>query len=962
MADVKIGVSGNPDAAKSAIQVMTEAVNKLGKAVADANKVQFTAVGVEKAEKDLARLNRQFQEAVKQSKALRDALKNTGQTADAGILNVDFSRLSLNPQTAQRIRDRAFAYASRGTAWDQTNVPAQPPAPPVPPGPSPRRRPQLGGTPAGVGGVISRTGGAFVSGFGGPVAQIGQEAISGARAGAQAGAAEGGVGGLLGGVGGLLKGAGIATLAVGAFKGAQMISEGVGMAQERDLTLDTLKRQMGDLGVSFDELKQASDSASGGLGVNAREFAQLAEQFTQASHGVDQLPQALAQQVRDSTGFARAFGMQPGQAMGFFGGMRALDPRQNNRELAALMAEAIDRTGGRALASDVMQAVESFAASASRLSLTAPNVAGFAGAYASMVNQGTPGMTPENAASIIGRANAAVTGMGAAGEAGQNFLLQAFNQGGVVNPLSARALAAGGLFGSRANVFGLGTQQSPYTEYGQFLADRGVDMRKLLGAHPEVTNFEAIRRKAEREFAGRPEEMAGAIQRLTGLASPQQAMALMNVRPQQMGGLGQLLQTAGVDINTVNESGIRTLAKISNAPSRGALTDIYGEISKRTGAGALTPQERQKLEEARGGSTENFRVALAQVMASKEQQETEASDMRKGRAALENIQIDIGEKLVPATNTMRDALLSIARAIAPDAGGGTGEQEPSGAGTGLSDKQIADLKARREELKTQMERARLSGFQERITDASGHDLNAAETRAARQKAIDEINRALTPPAAPRNGAASASAGAGSDSGFTISPIGVLNNNPFDMRPWRAGQDQAGGFLRYDDMQSGVTAGFQNLLVAQDKHHRDTLSQIITAYSPPSENDTQKLIANASRMTGFGPQQKLNLHDPAVLRAVGNAMLANEGTADSVTQDQISRGVSAALGGGTALADNRRASPAAARPADGARDTVILDINMNVIATDRQGGSTTQQTKTSVAVPRGSGVRTIALSN
>ncbi|MGF6641771.1 hypothetical protein [Paraburkholderia sp. MM6662-R1] len=132
MAEVKIGVGGNPDAAKAVIGEMTEAVNKLGKAVAETSRKPFTPVGVEQAEKDLKRLNDQFQEALKRSRALREALKSTGQNAQAGILNIDWSQVHPDAKAAQRIRSRAFAYASRGTAWDQTNVPALPPGPPTP--------------------------------------------------------------------------------------------------------------------------------------------------------------------------------------------------------------------------------------------------------------------------------------------------------------------------------------------------------------------------------------------------------------------------------------------------------------------------------------------------------------------------------------------------------------------------------------------------------------------------------------------------------------------------------------------------------------------------------------------------------------------------------------------------------------------------------------------------------------
>src|ERR1035437_8037087 len=92
LAEVKIGVNADGTNVSKAIGEITKSVNDLGKAVAAAGKVQFKPVDVQAATKDLQTLNKQFELAVKNSKTLRDSLKNSGQ-AGKQIQDVDFNKL-----------------------------------------------------------------------------------------------------------------------------------------------------------------------------------------------------------------------------------------------------------------------------------------------------------------------------------------------------------------------------------------------------------------------------------------------------------------------------------------------------------------------------------------------------------------------------------------------------------------------------------------------------------------------------------------------------------------------------------------------------------------------------------------------------------------------------------------------------------------------------------------------------
>jgi hypothetical protein len=977
-----------------AVDQITDAVNSLAKSVATAGKVKFQPVNVATAEKDLQKLNRQFDEAIKRSRALAAALKDTGQTGRA-IHEVDFSKLGLDQHTAQRMRDRAFGYAARGTAWDMGRfAPAPaPPSPPVPsnpriPPPSGRSGGGNGGSNGSGGGMFGRFGGAFANGVGGGFGQISNSAFRGA----QSGAGEGG--GAAGGLSGLLRGGLIGAGLFGLFKAGQGISEGFDMAKERDLGLDTLKRQMGDLGVSFAGLKAVSDEASRGLGVNSKEFVALADQYNKMSHNADKSVEGLGDNARSAIGFSRAYGLDPGQGVGFFGAMKNIDPKQNNRELALQIAEAINKSGGRGMAADVMQFVQTMASSVARLSLSTPNTGAYAAAYGSMLRGGSSGMTADAAAAILGQANSAMSSMGNMGEAGNNFTLGSFSRHGISNPFLASALASGGLFATASSTFGANT------EYGKYLRANGIDPDKngtVTGGNRDITNFQSIRENLDRQFDN-PYLKLDAAKNFFGLQSNQQAAALMNLNSSQFSGLGKTIARSGLDINKINASGMATLADIGGAGSHADLDSIYAGIKGRTGASALSLDERKQLDAAQGGSTEAFRDALVKVMGSKDQQETEGSKLRASIKDLETVQTSIGDKLIGPVNTMRDALLKIAGGTAKSlhkaaldgeiAEMNEGHNQERTAIAGGYSQKIGTLEAQRATLNKKLlaggpisggglsptDRQALSKQRDAIdaqladlknkadADLAGVEKRRAEDKAAidaREKSLQSANDQLNKAAVAVSPATGADAPTSSIAGVQGDPngaIGERNNNPFDMRPYAKGQAQSGGYMKFDDMQTGVNAGFRNLLVAQDVHHRNTIAQIVAPYAPKKDrNDTNGYIAHVAKWSGFGKDEALNLHDPKVLRALGKAMLRQENAKNTVTDDQIDHGVQFALGGPASKIDANQQGMASA---PGAQDTLNVNVKIDTTGKNPQGGTVQHTVQTSVAMPRGAGVQTV----
>lgn len=107
---------------------------------------------------------------------------------------------------------------------------------------------------------------------------------------------------------------------------------------------------------------------------------------------------------------------------------------------------------------------------------------------------------------------------------------------------------------------------------------------------------------------------------------------------------------------------------------------------------------------------------------------------------------------------------------------------------------------------------------------------------------------------------------------------VRNNNPGNMEnkgePWQGlmkreemTPDQAGEgrFLVFKAPKWGFRAMQRNLITYQDKRRAadgsviDTVTDAITRWAPPKENDTKKYIKRVCEMTGFGPDEVLDFH-------------------------------------------------------------------------------------------------------
>ncbi|SIO39790.1 hypothetical protein SAMN05444172_1601 [Burkholderia sp. GAS332] len=704
MAEVKIGVGAGVAGVDQAISKITQSMNKLGSAVAANQKLRFEPTDVKTMARDLDLINKQFKQTLALSAQIRNALKSSGQNG-LHLSQVDWSKTSTDPRAAQRMRDRAFMHSVRGTSLDPTlfndvdddgnalstakadaqaekarsreeaadaraktraekdeakksareDAAARKTAEKDPSRP--------GGFGRGVkkyaGGMAGRTAGAFGGGVGGPVGGILQEGIGGAGSGMEAG-------GLMGGLGGGLAGLAGGALIAGAAEAGKAISEGIDQAKDRNLDLDTLKRTMGDLGVSFDGLSDASWRAAQGLGMANGEFVKMEQLASASSGGAYRTPDEVATNARSGVDLARAYGLQPGQGVAFMSGMQRLNSRQNNKELATALAEAITNAQGKATASEVMQAMQGFAAAQNRFNSGSVDLNRFGNAYSRLLSG--DGMTADHASAILGQANSAMQQMGGT-EAAKNFTMQAF---GSLDPIRAAMRAEGGLFGN-----GLDNR-----DIAGYMSQHGVNDWDSRDKGPDGTNFSVMRGMFDRTYAGRgadgPELELDAEKNYFGLKSLGDTASFMNMSDSDHNGIAIALKNAGVDLKDVREGGIQTISGISKAGSFGDLDSLY-----RSGPDAirnrkdLSSSDTDALDHAeKSGGFQQFQNELVRVMAGKGQEDDPGSTQRSIDANISDIKTQMGQRLVPLTQAMMNGILAMANKIPgvhvqnPEADGG----------------------------------------------------------------------------------------------------------------------------------------------------------------------------------------------------------------------------------------------------------------------------------------------------
>lgn len=139
------------------------------------------------------------------------------------------------------------------------------------------------------------------------------------------------------------------------------------------------------------------------------------------------------------------------------------------------------------------------------------------------------------------------------------------------------------------------------------------------------------------------------------------------------------------------------------------------------------------------------------------------------------------------------------------------------------------------------------------------------------------------------------------SGDPEAPRGLRNNNPGNLRitdtQWEgkvAGQDSQ--FESFASPEAGIRALAVNAQHIQNDGAQ-TPMDVISKWAPASENDTGAYAKSVAAKLGIGVNDKMNLRDPATLKAFTAAVIEHENGSQPYSEAQIDAGVNAAMGKG-----------------------------------------------------------------
>jgi hypothetical protein len=111
--------------------------------------------------------------------------------------------------------------------------------------------------------------------------------------------------------------------------------------------------------------------------------------------------------------------------------------------------------------------------------------------------------------------------------------------------------------------------------------------------------------------------------------------------------------------------------------------------------------------------------------------------------------------------------------------------------------------------------------------------------------------------------------------------GIRNNNPGNIRlsntKWQglAENQTDSEFLQFVDMEHGIRAMVMILRTYYTTRRLNTVSEIISRWAPPSENDTASYIAAVSASAGVLPDESLDMNDQSTIFALVRAIVDHE---------------------------------------------------------------------------------------
>lgn len=892
---IKIPVSAQFDAAdlKQQIQMVNDQIRVLASQVGQANKQKFEPINV-KSKEDLDAFIKQMQKLLKVQTELKQTMSKTGQ-GSTNPLMADWKKMYSDQAT--RIQKMQSMLQFLGVEFNDQPAPKPKlPAPtPSNPSPAPHSRPQNNNQPPAWQNHLST-----MLRNAGPVGGT----ISGAM---NAGLSGGAGAGLMGLVGGL------AALGVGKIIGA--VADKIGQAQDNVIGLDKLYRQVGGI-VSFSSLQRGVMSTANRLGMTNGDAIALASTYSRAAN--IQPGQNLGTGMLVSGGLARSYGLDPNSVAGTMGQLsasRVVNNDQQLRRMGLLMGEAIGKSGAFAQAGEAMQAISDFATQQARMSLTAPNVPGYAGAMAGLMSSGIPGMDLQGSTNLLGRINASLQRGGAMGDPSRAFMARMALRNGINNPMALEVLQSGGAFGTISSTLG------PDSLYGQ----------RFGGSyHGDQTLLDMTRQGIHRAYGYGPDSIV-ALSRHLGVGI-NDALAIDQMSSADMSGVSDRLRRLKINPDSVNATSYAALGQIQSGKG---LEVMGNEYLKR---GSLDAGERQRLTDAlRGADPQKLKDVLTEVAATHGPAKTEGSEIRDNVAKLNNQFEDYARRALPALDVMRMALVKM-----------TGGSEDSlrrdyEKGMRLDTQQQARRKygwrldAYQQEMNTLQDKG--VGMQTMGPEGDRYRALKRQQQLMRQQQLNFVEQGNANAHAAAYGPQTAGEAA-LDSNYISSPSAAAAGSGAAGN-WAGGnvgnlKDVNGNWRRFPSQQAGIAASAGQLLrYSTGKYQggrKRTLREIISTYAPPKENNTALYIDQASKWTGFDPDQELDLRDQSTLMKVTTAVLRKENTKNTrLPVSTVEAGINDALRNSF----NYSADRGQLNVNGGQMEIVVKDQRGNVLQTQQQ---------------------------
>lgn len=891
---IKIPVSAQFDAAdlKQQIQMVNDQIRVLASQVGQANKQKFEPINV-KSKEDLDAFIKQMQKLLKVQTELKQTMGKTGQ-GSTNPLMADWKKMY--GDQAERIKKMQAMLQFLGVEFDDAPKPKpKPPAPtPSNPSPAPQSGPQNNNQPPAWQNHLST-----MLRNAGPVGGT----ISGAM---NAGLSGGAGAGLMGLVGGL------AALGVGKIIGA--VADKIGQAQDNVIGLDKLYRQVGGI-VSFSSLQRGVMSTANRLGMTNGDAIALASTYSRAAN--IQPGQNLGTGMLVSGGLARSYGLDPNSVAGTMGQLsasRVVNNDQQLRRMGLLMGEAIGKSGAFAQAGEAMQAISDFATQQARMSLTAPNVPGYAGAMAGLMSSGIPGMDLQGSTNLLGRINASLQRGGAMGDPSRAFMARMALRNGINNPMALEVLQSGGAFGTISSTLG------PDSLYGQRFGGNYQGDQTLL---------DMTRQSIHRAYGYGPDSVV-ALSRHLGVGI-NDALAIDQMSSADMSGVSDRLRRLKINPDSVNATSYAALGQIQSGKG---LEVMGNEYLKR---GSLDAGERQRLTDAlRGADPQKLKDVLTEVAATHGPAKTEGSEIRDNVAKLNNQFEDYARRALPALDVMRMALVKM-----------TGGSEDSlrrdyEKGMRLDTQQQARRKygwrldAYQQEMNTLQDKG--VGMQTMGPDGDRYRALKRQQHLMRQQQLNFVEEGNANAHAAAYGPQTAGEAA-LDSNYISSPSAAAagsgaagnwaGNNVGNVK------DVNGNWRRFPSQQAGVAASAGQLLRystgAFKGGRKRTLREIVATYAA-GDPEVPRYIQQASKWTGFDPDQELDLRDQDTLKRVTAAVLRKENTKNTrLPVSTVEAGINDALRNSF----NYSADRGQLNVNGGQMEIVVKDQRGNVLQTQQQ---------------------------